>query len=56
MKKIITLLTALLCTVAQLTWAQCVILDDPNEYQIENNWSSGSPKTITIEIPSPQAN
>lgn len=53
MKKIITLLTALLCTVAQLTWAQCVILDDPNEYQIENNWSSGSPKTITIDNPKP---
>ena len=53
MKKITTLLTALLCTVAQLTWAQCVILDDPNEYQIENNWSSGSPKTITIDNPKP---
>lgn len=53
MKKIITLLTALLCTVAQLTWAQCVILDDPNEYQIETNGSSGSPKTITIDNPKP---
>lgn len=53
MKKIITLLTALLCTVAQLTWAECVILDDPNEYQIETNGSSGSPKTITIDNPKP---
>lgn len=53
MKKIFTLLTTLLCTVAQLTWAQCVILDDPNEYQIETNGSSGSPKTITIDNPKP---
>ena len=53
MKKIFTLLTALLCTIAQVSWAECVILDDPNEYQIENNWSSGSPQTITIDNPKP---
>lgn len=53
MKKIFTLLTALLCTVAQVSWAQCVILDDPNEYQIETNGSSSSPKTITIDNPKP---
>ena len=31
MKKIFTLLTALLCTVAQLTWAECYVLEEASE-------------------------
>ncbi len=55
MKKIFTLLTALLCTVAQLSWAQdCPVLEMLNEV----SWStidervydlSGKPATLTFE-------
>lgn len=31
MKKIFTLLTALLCTVAQVTWAECYVLEEASE-------------------------
>ena len=56
MKKIFTLLTALLCTVAQLTWAECVILQDDGTYQIQDDKFlvyNKTPKTFEIDNPRP---
>lgn len=55
MKKLFTLLTALLCVGVSTLWAECVILEDGNEYQIETNGSSTSPKTITIDNAKPSS-
>ena len=54
MKKIFTLLTALLCTVAQLTWAQCdVLLDKAETAEIMNGWSQSKTVTYTVSNPLP---
>lgn len=34
-------------------WAECVIFNDGNEYQIMNRWSSNSTKTYTFDSPLP---
>ena len=49
MKKIFTLLTALLCTVAQLTWAQCDVLLNETAKKEIMNWKSSS-KTVSYTI------
>ena len=54
MKKIFTLLTALLCTIAQLTWAQCdVLLDEAATAEIMNGWSQSKTVTYTVSNPLP---
>ena len=54
MKKIFTLLTALLCTVAQLSWAQCdVLLNETASKEIMNKWSQSKTVTYTISNPLP---
>ena len=54
MKKIFTLLTALLCTIAQLTWAQCdVLLNKTETAEIMNGWSQSKTVTYTISNPLP---
>ena len=54
MKKIFTLLTALLCTVAQLTWAQCdVLLNKTETAEIMNGWSQSKTVTYTVSNPLP---
>lgn len=54
MKKIFTLLTALLCTVAQLTWAQCdVLLNETASKEIMNKWSQSKTASYTISNPLP---
>lgn len=54
MKKIITLLTALLCTVAQLSWAQCdVLLNETASKEIMNKWSQSKTASYTISNPLP---
>ncbi len=54
MKKIFTLLTALLCTVAQLSWAQCdVLLNKTETAEIMNGWSQSKTVTYTISSPLP---
>ena len=54
MKKIFTLLTALLCTIAQLTWAQCdVLLNKTETAEIMNGWSQSNTVTYTISSPLP---
>ncbi|MGM9826300.1 MAG: hypothetical protein ACI3Z8_07690 [Paludibacteraceae bacterium] len=54
MKKIFTLLTALLCTVAQLTWAQCdVLLNETASKEIMNGWSQAKTVTYTVSNPLP---
>ena len=47
MKKIFILLTALLCTVAQLTWAQCYVYDVATEY----NPGINSEREFTLDGP-----
>ena len=54
MKKIFTLLTTLLCTIAQLTWAQCdVLLDKAATAEIMNGWSQSKTVSYTISNPLP---
>ena len=54
MKKIFTLLTALLCTVAQLSWAQCdVLLDAAATETIMTSGSSSKTVPYTISNPLP---
>ena len=54
MKKISTLLTALLCTIAQMTWAQCdVLLNKTETAEIMNGWSQSKTVTYTVSNPLP---
>ena len=53
MKKLFTLLTALLCVGVYTLWAECVILEDGNKYKIMNGSSSSSPKSFIIDNPRP---
>lgn len=54
MKKIFTLLTALLCTVTQLSWAQCdVLLNETATAEIMNGWSQSKTVTYTVSNPLP---
>lgn len=52
MKKIFTLLTALLCTVAQLSWAQCDVLLNETAKKEIMDWKSSS-KTVSYTISNP---
>lgn len=52
MKKIFTLLTALLCTVAQMSWAQCDVLLNETASKEIMDWKSSS-KTVSYTISNP---
>lgn len=53
MKKLFTLLTALLCVSTLMLHANSIILSDNGSYQIANGWSTSYPKTFTISNPRP---